>query len=121
MARKKGKARGGKLRRDGDCFEVAANLALQLSGEARVVHGLCTGRGPIEGRPFVHAWVELNGLALDMSNGLQVAMPVARYRKLARLRGKVIAYTPAQIRAEMVRCKHYGPWDVKLAAAETDS
>lgn len=93
----------------GDCFEVAANLVLELDGDWRLVHATCMGYGPIEGIRFSHAWVENDFLVLDFSNGKQSAIPRTAYYEAGEAEN-VHRYTATEARLHMLATEHYGPW-----------
>ncbi len=96
----------------GDCFPVAADLALDLSGSV-LVHATVLGqKGEVEGVRYAHAWVEVNGFAIDLSNGLSVGMPAKRYRALGRAES-VTEYPLADFVSLVVSSGHYGPWSAE--------
>jgi hypothetical protein len=108
------------LKADGNCFEVAALIITDYSLRLnlRLVHAEVSGRGPLEGKTFVHAWVEDpdSGLAIDQSNGLDVAIPIEFYRAGARIRGDIVSYTFKEAARLMLEHGHYGPWDARLVS-----
>jgi hypothetical protein len=108
----------------GDCFKVAAQLALDVDrdpdldvSEVFVAHGLVTGQaGRVLGLRYWHAWVEAKTSAgwvvLDHSNDRQVQMKRAAYYRAARLdpARDVWRYTLMQARAQMLGTETWGPW-----------
>lgn len=98
----------------GDCFEVAANLALAFDSEnVRLCHGWVTGQGPLDGVRFEHGWVELgDGVVIDVSNGREWAGPKWVYYHAGQIsEAEVRRYTPTEARVHMLRTSHYGPWE----------
>lgn len=95
----------------GDCFRVAAEVAERIGGE--VVHGICTGKGKIEGVRFAHAWAERGGEVYEFSNGNRGVLPAALYYRVGRVT-VVARYTVEEARALMLRTEHYGPWAAEL-------
>lgn len=62
-------ARRRTLRTAGNCYSTAVREAEKVGPEALVCHGTATGRGPLDGIPHGHAWVEIGDLVIDRSNG----------------------------------------------------
>lgn len=115
----------------GNCFVVAAHLALGLRGygedddvargldrlkmleaeNPELVHGVVTRRQ--DGRQHTHAWVEadVNGepLVFDFANGLDVTLPPDVYYALGEIHD-VWRYGPDAAREAMLAHEHYGPW-----------
>lgn len=101
----------------GDCYEAAGRYVTDAAfvGQAdshTLVHGVVSGQGPLEGRRFGHAWVEVDDVVVDASNGRNLVLPRDAYYRL----GRVVAeecrrYTPEEATIEMVRSKHWGPWE----------
>lgn len=104
----------------GNCYDAAVDLMKEMHGmldkwphaqaTLRVVHATVTGQGPIAGIRMGHAWVEYGDVAYDMSNGAQVVLPKQQYRALAKA-GNVQEYDYLQVLTNLVRHRHYGPWD----------
>jgi hypothetical protein len=122
---------GGGTAASGDCFVVAGEAVVThgAAGEVvRLIHARVTGTGPTEGVVHWHAWVEVTArhrlptwdghtvevmltLAVDRSNGHDVAMPAELYRKLARIDGEVLEYDPSDAMMWMLQSGTYGPWE----------
>jgi hypothetical protein len=102
----------------GDCYEAAGNYIVAhalFPGKEKglvLVHGEVTGQGPLEGVKYGHAWVEKGGLVIDTSNGRSLRMPKAAYYALGRIGDNLHRYTPEQMRREILRHEHWGPWDL---------
>jgi hypothetical protein len=101
--------------KNGNCYEAAANYLLdhaaKLGPDARLVHGLVTGQGPVAGIRFGHAWVEVGDMAIDPSNGRLIRLLRQHYYFLGQIReNELTRYTHAEIRGKMLDFLHYGPW-----------
>lgn len=111
----------------GDCFQKAANLLLNpervpgselLEGVhvLGMAHGVVTGRGPVHGVRFSHAWLigARDGiqLAIDLSNGCRFVGPSELYYAIGNVDADdVCFYTPEEARRHLVDHGHYGPWE----------
>lgn len=106
----------------GDCFPVAGRIVLDGDDGLRLVHGIATGQGPIDGVRHWHAWVERTDhlplpdgrsthieMVIDRSNGKEIEMPVVLYYRFGQITD-VRTYTREQAAVLMVRHKHWGPW-----------
>lgn len=104
----------------GDCYMVAANIvtaprAFDIPEGAILCHGTCTGRGPIAGIPFGHAWVEIEDgvtggtFVIDRSNGNDGFIERSTYYALGECRD-VVRYTAHEARTMMTTHGHFGPW-----------
>lgn len=110
--------------REGDCFEVALKVAIELrsvnpSGQLWITHGLPIGRGPDNnGKRYWHAWVECVPdrtmplvMCIDRSNGLDLAMPKGQYYAAGQLsRDWVWRFTLPEANHSSVMLGHAGPW-----------
>jgi len=95
----------------GDCYKAAGQMIYMHPG-GRLVHGMVTGQGAIEGLRYGHAWVEANGMALDHSNGRRIEMPVDAYYALGKIKpNECRYYTMAEAMAKMDELMHWGPWE----------
>ena len=66
--------------------------------------------------PFGHCWVEKGGKCIDKSNGNNIKFPKQLYYALlkAPVKGtKLFKYTPEQVSINVLKHKHWGPWDLK--------
>ena len=105
---------------DGDCFSVAGRAVVD-DEDLRLVHAFVYGQGPLEGRRFEHAWNEHGPLCLDNSNGNSIAMPKKKYYKLAGVvkeRGAYASYSSTEGLVNMLKTKHWGPWDLSTMLGE---
>jgi len=98
----------------GNCFESASNIIVDFpSNDILLCHGVAVGQGPIEGIKHTHAWLELNGMVLDFSNGKQTLMPKERYYNIGKLTN-IVKYTKKESIKNLIKHKTYGPWDMYL-------
>ena len=79
---------------------------------------LCHGVGILQsdGKPFGHAWVENGSRVIDQSNGNDINFPKKLYYGLlkAPVKGtKLYKYTSEQVAINVLKIKHWGPWDLK--------
>jgi len=107
------------MRADGDCFVTAFHLFVLDEGlvtfpdHARLVHGLVTH--PQLGIKHLHAWVEVDGVVFDFSNGHRVIMDRAGYYSAGGIEeGDVVRYLRREAMGMVVATKTYGPWDEYL-------
>lgn len=110
----------------GNCYRDAYRALVNRKGDPGwvVVHGVCTGRGPIAGVRFGHAWLEyrvmspggktLFSLAFDPS--ADVTLLAERYRALGEVTD-CVEYTLEELHAHHAAFLHYGPFDPVIAAA----
>ena len=122
-------------RGDGDCFEVAACIALDIPSDEvgvamgqhvlksmeaidpksiRVCHGFVSR--PTDGYRHVHAWIELRmnnaTFVLDYSNRKAFFGFATRYRSIGKINDdECWKYTPDAARHAMIREETYGPWE----------
>lgn len=96
---------------------------LGLAGPERnpnlmLVHGEVTGQGPIAGVQYGHAWIEDGETVIDTSNGRHLRMSRATYYGLAQIdpdKPNIHRYTAEQARRQLLKYRHYGPWDLKTS------
>ena len=93
----------------GKCYELAYKLVQKLP-EALLVHGKVMGKAKIKGKIHGHAWVELDGIAIDPAYDL--IMPVKEYYALGKVRDET-KYNTRDIIKNSLKFKHYGPWNEK--------
>lgn len=129
----------GEPSKEGDCLVVAGrNVAFYdrlgddrneplskalrrdgaTSGSLRLVHAFVTGRGPIDGFRYVHAWVEIGDHVYDYSNGRKVEMAKEVYYALGNVKpndsGQYRAYTQYETIKKITHDRTWGPWDLKM-------
>ena len=97
--------------KNGDCFVVALNKAIEQPKRYKLVHGVVTGQGVLEGIQYCHAWVEDGDTVIDMtlSPAMQRLPKIAYYGigniKITR------SYNYRQILENVCEYETYGPWD----------
>lgn len=110
----------------GDCFEAAGKYILANKEEQPhlvLVHAEVTGQGPIAGIRYAHAWVEDGDLVIDVSNGRDIRMPTIVYYALGNVHGhrppwepNWHKYTVMEAVKNVVKHRHWGPWDLKTSS-----
>lgn len=121
----------------GDCYEAAGKYILGLShlhmgigGEAAgdaaaaqgliLVHAEVMGQGPLEGTTFGHGFVvdTETDMVIDKSNGRDIKLPRSLYYAIGQIEeiGNYYEYTPQEMMENMIKYKHYGPWDLKTSS-----
>lgn len=96
----------------GDCYRFAVNKA--QSYNATIVHG--TIIDPATGKRILHAWIEWDGKALDWQMYTvynKAPYSITRYHKnnKAEVHHK---YTAEQGLINILKYKHYGPWEDEM-------
>ncbi|MCK5548777.1 MAG: hypothetical protein KAI64_07160, partial [Thermoplasmata archaeon] len=99
----------------GFCYDASARWMVFDQGvkyfQAELVHGTVMGQGPLEGRRFGHAWVEIEGWVYDVSQDLIATKE--DYYLLGQVEDTVF-YTPTEARIQMAKTEHFGPWEESL-------
>lgn len=109
----------------GDCYKVSYENAqelqtIKLSGKKTnqgssansvyIVHGtVIPPDGPFKGKKIKHAWVELNGLVIERSNGNTEHLTLQQWREEYGAKEE-IRYTFEEAEIEIKKASHYGPW-----------
>lgn len=98
---------------NGDCY--TANGRLMLGNDD---YTLCHGVGILQtdGNPFGHCWVEKGNVVIDKSNGNSIKIAKPLYYQLLKVpvKGtKIYKYTSEQVCINVLKHKHWGPWDLK--------
>ena len=98
----------------GDCYQAGGRLIMSYFGkDAKLVHGMVSGQGQLEGVRFGHCWVEVGDKVLDHSNDREQELPKDIYYLLGRIDPKECHYyTPEEASKKMVDTGHFGPWDM---------
>ena len=97
----------------GQCYEIGYQRIQTGIRNAVLVHGIVTGRGPIEGIRYGHAWVEIQGYVVDPSGKV---VPKELYYRIGEVSHEK-KYTMEGAARRAVEHGHYGPWDPVIAAA----
>ena len=98
----------------GDCYAANGREIIGMDDSARLVHGV--GILQTDGKPFGHCWVEYKGKCIDKSNGNDINFPKKLFYALlkAPVPGtKIYKYKPIEVSVNVMKHKHWGPWDLK--------
>jgi GNAT superfamily N-acetyltransferase len=112
----------------GDCYQAAGRYMLDSGhlgdpdSPLRVVHGEVAGQGPMRGKTFGHAWVEVHDpdndepMVIDPSNGGDLHMPKSQYYSMGKINelNNYHSYTPQEAAKKMTDLQHFGPWDLTV-------
>lgn len=109
----------------GECYENAAKAILEGVFGTDVV--LCHGEPVLNnpdhrqhGQRYGHAWLEIRGIALDVTKVPVVAMSVDEYYNKGQIdTDKVRRYSHQEARQAMRTHRTYGPWN-NLATSQVD-
>lgn len=99
----------------GECFQSAGRWMIDEGdklgeGDAQLVHGLVSGQGPLEGRRFIHAWIEVGDVVIDPEQ--DVMMRKERYYEIAQINEDELSrYTRDEMMHKLARTQHWGPWE----------
>ena len=100
----------------GDCFDVHGRAVLfdPKYAEAKLVHCIAVlTRPPF--KEFVHCFIEIDGIAIDFSNGHNVMVPIDRYQAVGRIKKEnCIKYTKEEVGRLAIKTGHWGCWDKKF-------
>ena len=99
----------------GDCYQAGGRLMMQFFGDnkAKLVHGMVSGQGQLEGVRFGHCWVEYKDKVLDHSNDQKRELPKDVYYLLGRIDpNECHYYTAEESSVKMLKYEHWGPWDM---------
>ena len=99
----------------GDCYMAGGRLIMQYMSQmgARLVHGMVSGQGALEGQRFGHCWVEFKDKCLDYSNDNRHEIDKDLYYLMGRVDpNECHYYTPREASGKMMRHEHWGPWDM---------
>jgi hypothetical protein len=103
----------------GDCFEAAYKKLYQVfreHPEAKLVHAIVTGQGPIKGVQHGHAWVEIGDTVLDYSNGRTIEMPKQIYYAVGNVdpsnSDEYKTYSFKEMADISMDQGTYGPWEL---------
>ncbi len=103
----------------GDCFEAAYKKLYEVfreHPEAKLVHAIVTGQGPIKGVQHGHAWVEIGDTVLDYSNGRSIEMPKQIYYAVGNVdpnnSKEYKTYSFKEMADISLDQGTYGPWEL---------
>ena len=103
----------------GDCYRANGRFVMRKMNtpdENKWI--LCHGVGILQtdGKPFGHCWAEKGNMVHDESKGYNINLDKRVYYSLGNIpvKGyKIYKYKPEQVGIQMVKNKHWGPWDLK--------
>ena len=88
----------------------------------KCVHAFVYGEGKLKGRRFEHAFNKLGDVIFDNSNGKTVTMRKEAYFKQAGIdlkeKGAYVEYDKEKTMVNMLKYKHWGPWDLNSSLVE---
>ena len=99
----------------GDCYQAGGRLIMSFFGDKdhKLVHGMVSGQGALEGKRFGHCWVESRDTVLDHSNDKKLEIPKQIYYLMGRIDpAECHYYTAEEAAKKMSTIKHWGPWDM---------
>lgn len=105
----------------GNCYEAAGRYIMNSKDDGlMLVHGEVEGQGEIDGVRFGHAWLEKGDKVIDVSNGKQLEIPKFVYYQLGNIDkiNNLKKYNHTDSLKNMVRYKHWGPWDLKTSTGK---
>ena len=111
----------------GDCFEVSGRMMMKLPDEMEKAGMKCVlafvyGEGKLKGRRFEHAFNKLGDVIFDNSNGKTVTMRKEAYFKQAGIdlkeKGAYVEYDKEKTMVNMLKYRHWGPWDLNSSLVE---
>jgi len=96
----------------GDCYAANGRWMIGKDDSYRLVHGVAILAS--DGKPFGHCWIEKGGTVLDFSNGKDIKISKKKYYELGEIPvkpHKLYKYTSEQMGLQILKQKHWGPWD----------
>ena len=96
----------------GDCYAANGRWMIGKDDSYRLVHGVAILAS--DGKPFGHCWIEKGGTVLDFSNGKDIKISKKKYYELGEIPVKpykLYKYTSEQMGLQILKQKHWGPWD----------
>ena len=104
------------IKSDGTCFVDAYEfLSKNVNPKYKLVYGLVTGQGIIEGIRYNHAWIEEGNTVIDTAMKAQGAstykFPKELYYAIGQVEDKTtFSYTHKEMIKNMLDTENYGPW-----------
>ena len=96
----------------GDCYAANGRWMIGKDDSYRLVHGVALLAS--DQKPFGHCWIEKGGTVLDFSNGKDIKISKKKYYELGEIPVKpykLYKYTSEQMGLQILKQKHWGPWD----------
>lgn len=98
----------------GDCYRVAYKTFFNDPDKYKLVHGIVTGQGDLEGVEYNHAWVLDGDKVIDNTLPLQYHnLPKEVYYALGKVK-ITREYDFDQVIKNSNKYGTYGPWDKEL-------
>lgn len=96
----------------GDCFEAHGQIVLRARTAGFLLcHGTVEGTGgEVEGQRYDHAWIEVNGMVIDQSNGRNCSCTKRKYYEIGKVKD-VKRYTSEEVAKKTFETENWGPWD----------
>jgi len=77
--------------------------------EVHLVHGMVSGQGELEGRRFMHAWVEVGDVVIDPEQ--DVTIRKEQYYEVGEINeDDLMRYNRHETMIKLAQTKHWGPW-----------
>ena len=92
----------------GDCFRANGVKMMEMPNSAKLCHGeAITLSGKIH-----HCWIESGIKVFDFSNDMTTKLDKTKYYDLLSINpSKVKKYTGVEAMVNMMKQKHWGPWE----------
>ncbi len=101
----------------GNRYENSVNLLYRVGNPWVLVHGIVTGTsGIIKGMKYGHAWLEHNGIVLDVEQNATGKQ--SEYYELGQIE-YCKKYSLSEMRSQLLINETFGPWDEIIFAADT--
>lgn len=95
----------------GNCFVVSLEKFMENPTRYKLVHGVVTGQGVLEGIPYCHAWVEDGDTVIDMTLPSSMRrFPKDAYYSIGNIE-ITKKYNHRQVLENVCKYETYGPWD----------
>jgi len=95
----------------GDCFVVSLHKFLENTNKYKLVHGVVTGQGVLDGLQYNHAWVEDGNTVIDMTLPPNMQrFPKDAYYAIGQIQ-ITRKYNAQQVYEMIDKYETYGPWD----------
>lgn len=95
----------------GNCYVVAMNTFIKNPNRYKLVHGIVTGQGAIEGIQYGHAWVEDGDTVID--NTIPIEISKDAYYAIGNIE-YTKSYDLLGVSKMVDKYGTYGPWDRKI-------
>lgn len=94
----------------GDCFKAAFDFVMN-NPDTTLVHGIAIGTGgEAKGIRMSHAWCEVGGIVIDVSNGQTCVTRTEHYYSVGTI-SEVRKYSRERASVMALKHGHYGPWE----------